>query len=111
PFAESIVSRARQAGRLQLEIHDIRSWTTDRHHVVDDAPYGGGAGMVLKPEPLSRAIRAVRGADGHVVLLSAQGRRFDQGAARRGDQADGRKTCRSPRAREAHASGARAPTA
>src|SRR5437867_3379201 len=70
PFAESIVSRARQAGRLQLEIHDIRSWTTDRHHVVDDAPYGGGAGMVLKPEPLSRAIRAVRGADGHVVLLS-----------------------------------------
>jgi len=83
PFAESIVSRARQAGRLQLEIHDIRSWTTDRHHVVDDAPYGGGAGMVLKPEPLSRAIRAVRGADGHVVLLSAQGRRFDQGTARR----------------------------
>ena len=83
PFAESIVSRARQAGRLQLEVHDIRSWTTDRHHVVDDAPYGGGAGMVLKPEPLSRAIRAVRGADGHVVLLSAQGRRFDQGTARR----------------------------
>src|SRR5881409_421107 len=83
PFAESIVSRARQAGRLQLEIHDIRSWTTDRHHVVDDAPYGGGAGMVLKPEPLARAIRAVRGADGHVVLLSAQGKRFDQGAARR----------------------------
>src|SRR5438094_4652603 len=83
PFAESIVSRARQAGRLQLEIHDIRSWTTDRHHVVDDAPYGGGAGMVLKPEPLSRAIRAVRGADGHIVLLSAQGRRFDQGTARR----------------------------
>ena len=83
PFAESIVSRARQSGRLDLTVHDIRGWTTDRHHVVDDAPYGGGAGMVLKPEPLARAIRAVRGADGHVVLLSAQGRLFDQAAARR----------------------------
>ena len=83
PFAESIVARARQAGRLDLQLHDIRSWTTDRHHVVDDAPYGGGAGMVLKPEPLSRAIRAVRGNDAHVVLLSAQGKRFDQAVAHR----------------------------
>ena len=83
PFAESIVARARQAGALELAIHDLRSWAPDRHHVVDDAPYGGGAGMVLKPEPLARAIRAVRGDDGHVVLLSAQGRSFDQAAARR----------------------------
>ena len=83
PFAESIVARARQAGRLELALHDIRSWTTDKHHVVDDAPYGGGAGMVLKPEPLAHAIRAVRGTSGHVVLLSAQGRLFDQAAARR----------------------------
>jgi tRNA (guanine37-N1)-methyltransferase len=83
PFAESIVARARQAGRLELGLHDIRAWTSDRHHVVDDAPYGGGAGMVLKPEPLSRAIRELRGTDGHVVLLSAQGRLFDQAAARR----------------------------
>lgn len=83
PFAESIVARARQAGRLTLEIHDIRSHTTDKHHVADDTPYGGGAGMVLKPEPLTRAIRAARGGDGHVVLLSAQGRLFDQAAARR----------------------------
>jgi tRNA (guanine37-N1)-methyltransferase len=83
PFAESIVSRARQASRLDLSFHDIRAWTTDRHHVVDDAPYGGGAGMVLKPEPLAKAIREVKGADGHVVLLSAQGRLFDQAAARR----------------------------
>jgi tRNA (guanine37-N1)-methyltransferase len=83
PFAESIVARARQMGRLDLAIHDIRGWTTDRHHVVDDTPYGGGAGMVLKPEPLSRAMRAVRGTDGHVVLLSAQGKRFDQASARR----------------------------
>ena len=83
PFAESIVSRARQSGRLHLGLHDIRAWTTDRHHVVDDAPYGGGAGMVLKPEPLARAIREVKGDDGHVVLLSAQGKLFDQSHARR----------------------------
>jgi tRNA (guanine37-N1)-methyltransferase len=83
PFAESIVARARQAGRLELEVHDIRSHTSDKHHVADDTPYGGGAGMVLKPEPLTRAIRTARGADGHVVLLSAQGRLFDQAAARR----------------------------
>jgi tRNA (guanine37-N1)-methyltransferase len=83
PFAESIVSRARHAGKLELALHDIRAWTSDRHHVVDDTPYGGGAGMVLKPEPLAKAIREVKGADGHVVLLSAQGRLFDQAAARR----------------------------
>src|SRR5687767_7464938 len=83
PFAESIVARAREAGRLVLEVHDIRSHTTDKHHVADDTPYGGGAGMVLKPDPLTRAIRAARGAGGHVVLLSAQGRLFDQAAARR----------------------------
>jgi tRNA (guanine37-N1)-methyltransferase len=83
PFAESIVARARQAGKLDLAIHDIRGWTSDRHHVVDDAPYGGGAGMVMKPEPVSRAIRAVRGDGGHVVLLSAQGKLFDQATARR----------------------------
>ena len=52
PFAESIVARARAAGQIELAVHDIREWATDRHHVVDDAPYGGGAGMVLKPEPL-----------------------------------------------------------
>ena len=83
PFAESIVARARQAGRLDLTIHDIRSHATDKHRVADDTPYGGGAGMVLKPEPLTRAIRTARGAAGHVVLLSAQGRLFDQDAASR----------------------------
>jgi tRNA (guanine37-N1)-methyltransferase len=83
PFAESIVARARAAGQLDLAIHDIREWTTDRHRVVDDAPYGGGAGMVLKPEPLTRAIRATKRDHGHVVLMSAQGGLFDQTAARR----------------------------
>lgn len=83
PFAESIVARARAAGQIELAVHDIRQWATDRHHVVDDAPYGGGAGMVMKPEPLSRAIRATKGEKGHVVLMSAQGSLFDHAAARR----------------------------
>jgi tRNA (guanine37-N1)-methyltransferase len=83
PFAESIVARARAAGQIDLAVHDIREWATDRHHVVDDAPYGGGAGMVLKPEPLTRAIRATKGENGHVALMSAQGPLFDQAAARR----------------------------
>jgi tRNA (guanine37-N1)-methyltransferase len=83
PFQESIVARARAAGTIELAFHDLRGWAPDRHHVVDDAPYGGGAGMVLKPEPLLRAIRALAGTDGHVVLLSAQGRLFDQAEARR----------------------------
>jgi tRNA (guanine37-N1)-methyltransferase len=83
PFAESIVARAQAAGQIELAVRDIREWATDRHRVVDDAPYGGGAGMVLKPEPLTRAIRAAKGDKGHVVLMSAQGPLFDQAAARR----------------------------
>ncbi len=82
PFAESIVARARAAGKLELAIHDLRGWATDRHRSVDDVPYGGGAGMVFSPEPLATAIRALR-VRGHVVLLSAQGRLFDEAAARR----------------------------
>lgn len=83
PFAESIVARARAAGPLDLAFHDLRGWATDRHRTVDDVPYGGGAGMVLKTEPLVRAIRELKGRDARVVLLSAQGRLFDQAAARR----------------------------
>ncbi len=83
PFAESIVRRAQDAGLVEIAVHDIRDHAVDRHRTVDDTPYGGGAGMVLKPEPLTDAIRAARGGDGYVVLLSAQGRLFDQAAARR----------------------------
>ena len=83
PFAESIVARARAAGHLDLAVHDLRRWAPDRHRSVDDVPYGGGAGMVFTPEPLSPAIRELTGRDGHVVLLSAQGRLFDESAARR----------------------------
>ncbi|MDE3111503.1 MAG: tRNA (guanosine(37)-N1)-methyltransferase TrmD [Chloroflexota bacterium] len=83
PFGESILKRAQDAALVDVHVHDIRDWATDRHRTVDDTPYGGGPGMVMRPEPLSRAIRSVRGGDGHVVLLSAQGRRFDEPTARR----------------------------
>jgi tRNA (guanine37-N1)-methyltransferase len=80
---ESLVGAARANGLIELEIHDLREHTRDRHRSVDDAPYGGGPGMVLRPEPLVRAVEALAGPKGpgreaHVVLLSPQGRRLDQ---------------------------------
>src|SRR6476661_7676582 len=85
-----IVRRARNAGLVQITAHDLRQWTTDRHHVVDDRPFGGGDGMVLKPEPIFAAVEELAGTSdrtqysrgSRVVLLSPQGRVFDQGAAR-----------------------------
>ena len=59
PLTESIIKRAVQAGRIGIRIHDIRAYATDKHHTADDAPYGGGAGMVMKVEPLAAAIRDV----------------------------------------------------
>ena len=82
PLRESIVGRARERGLLELRLHDLRDYATDRHRVVDDAPYGGGAGMVLKVEPLASAIRDVRGDDARIILLSPQGRLFTQRIAR-----------------------------
>ena len=84
PFlGESMLGIAVRGGCVEIAVHDLRRWTTDRHHVVDDAPYGGGPGMVLKPEPLVAAIEALAGPkgsgrQGRVVLLSPQGRRLDQ---------------------------------
>jgi tRNA (guanine37-N1)-methyltransferase len=78
PLRESILGRARDRGLLELALHDLRDYATDRHRVVDDAPYGGGAGMVLKPEPIVSAIHDLRGDDGHVILLTPQGQLFDQ---------------------------------
>jgi tRNA (guanine37-N1)-methyltransferase len=87
PLSDGIVQRARDGGLVDLRIHDLRDHTDDRHRTVDDAPFGGGPGMVMKAEPFFRALEAVRG-DGPegseaVVLLSPRGRRFDQEAARR----------------------------
>jgi tRNA (guanine37-N1)-methyltransferase len=81
PFGESIVARAVAAGRVEIRIHNLRDWAHDRHRTVDDAPYGGGPGMVLKPEPLLEAIEALRGDDGYVILLTPQGEVFRQPAA------------------------------
>ena len=77
PFEESMLARAQAAGLLEIALHNPRDATTDRHHVVDDYPYGGGAGMVMKPEPLFAAVEAVH-QGGPIILLSPQGRRFTQ---------------------------------
>ncbi len=81
PFAESILKRAQERGLLSIALHNIRDATTDRHHVVDDYPYGGGAGMVMKPGPIFAAVEAVY-AGGPIILLTPQGRLFNQEIAR-----------------------------
>ena len=82
PLDESIISRARESGRLELAIHDLRDWTHDRHRTVDDEPYGGGPGMVLKPEPIFEAIEALTNDTTQVVMLTPQGEPFGQPKAR-----------------------------
>lgn len=86
PLADGIVGRAIGSGLLDVRVHDLRDYTTDRHRVVDDAPFGGGPGMVLKPEPLFRAveqIRAGRGEPGAVIVTSPDGERFSHRQAER----------------------------
>jgi len=84
PFLEeAFVEIARRRGVLEVAVHNLRDWTVDRHRTVDDAPYGGGPGMVLKPEPLVAAIEALAGEKAgarraRVILFSPQGRRLDQ---------------------------------
>ena len=91
PLDYGIVRRAREAGLVEIEVHDLRAFAHDRHRTVDDRPFGGGEGMVLKPEPIFECIdslhwcaweeRIAGDAEQNVILLSAQGRRFDQSAA------------------------------
>lgn len=80
PLQASILQRAQARGLLQICVHNIRDFTTDPHHVTDDAPYGGGVGMVLKPEPIVAGIQALQGHFGlaHSILLSPQGTLFTQ---------------------------------
>jgi tRNA (guanine37-N1)-methyltransferase len=79
PFGESIVARAVKAGVVEIGIHNLRDWTTDRHRTVDDKPFGGGAGMVLKAEPLFSAVEALRTSEHtQVVLLTPQGEVLSQ---------------------------------
>jgi tRNA (guanine37-N1)-methyltransferase len=97
PFDYGVVQKACRAGHVAIQIHDLRTWTRDRHRTVDDRPFGGGEGMLLKPEPLFEAVEAiwperasgVREPGKQVVLLSAQGRKFDQRLAREFSEASG----------------------
>ena len=85
PFDHGVVAKAREAGRLSIHIHNLRDWTYDRHRTVDDRPFGGGEGMLLKPQPIFEAVESIwpmRGPRQKVVLLSAQGRLFKQEIAR-----------------------------
>jgi tRNA (guanine37-N1)-methyltransferase len=80
---ESMIKRARARNLLDIRVHDIRDWATDKHHKVDDRPFGGGPGMVLKVEPIHRALKALKAEKAYVVLLSPRGTRFDQRVAER----------------------------
>ena len=82
PLDESIVKRAREANLLDLRIHDLRDYTHDRHRTVDDRPFGGGPGMLLKPEPIFEAVEALGGDDTRVILTTPAGRPFKQAVAR-----------------------------
>src|ERR1700758_4975413 len=103
PLSESIMQRAQEKGIVELHIHNLRDWTTDKHHIVDDAPFGGGQGMVMKPEPIFAAVEDLKKTSNpsspgtgsavasarhptsnlesqkpKVILMSPAGRRFDQ---------------------------------
>ena len=82
PLDESIIMRARKAGLLDLKIHQLRDWTHDRHKTVDDRPFGGGPGMLMKPEPLFEAVESLKRESTKVILLSPSGRKFNQAIAR-----------------------------
>jgi tRNA (guanine37-N1)-methyltransferase len=84
-FQESIIKRAREAGLVTIDLHDIRDYATGRHKITDDTPYGGGGGMIMKPEPIFAAVEAILGQNAEtvpVILLTPKGRPFSQAVAR-----------------------------
>ena len=85
PLSESMMKRAQENGALDLHIHNLRDWTTDKHHVVDDAPFGGGQGMVMRPEPIFAAVEDLQSKTQNlkskIILMSPAGRTFDQKTA------------------------------
>ena len=84
PFNYGILNRGREKGLVETRVHDLRDYTEDRHRTVDDRPFGGGEGMVLKPEPIFKAVEAIRESSrAEVVVLSASGKRFKQAEALR----------------------------
>ena len=82
PLEQSILKRAQEKKRVQIKVHDLRTYTHDRHKTADDKPFGGGAGMVMKPEPVFECVEAIR-PKGWVVLLDARGKTFTQKTAER----------------------------
>jgi len=89
PFNFGVVRRGRENGLIEIRVHDLRDFTSDRHRTVDDRPFGGGEGMVFKPEPIFKAVETVRkGENSEVVVLSAAGRRFNQAEALRLSKAE-----------------------
>jgi tRNA (guanine37-N1)-methyltransferase len=92
PFDYGIIRRGRENGLVEIRVHDLRDFTSDRHRTVDDRPFGGGEGMVFKPEPIFKAVESIRknerGTAVEVVVLSAAGRRFNQAEALRLSKAD-----------------------
>jgi tRNA (guanine37-N1)-methyltransferase len=91
PLQHGVVAKAAESGLVQIHIHDLREWTHDRHRTVDDRPFGGGEGMLLKPGPIFEAVESIwpeRRPSQYIALLSAQGRKFTQETARRLSQLD-----------------------
>jgi len=86
-FNESILKRAQEKGIVEIKIHDLRKWTIDKHKTVDDTPYGGGAGMVMKVEPIYKAVKSiklkVKSKNSKIILLSAMGKKWNQQMARK----------------------------
>ena len=82
PLDESIIKRARESGRLDLALHNLRDYAHDRHKTVDDRPFGGGPGMLLQPEPIFEAVESLAGEGTRVIFLSPAGRTFNQAIAR-----------------------------
>jgi tRNA (guanine37-N1)-methyltransferase len=86
PLSESIMKRAQENKIVALHIHNLRDWATDKHHIVDDAPFGGGQGMVMKPEPIFAAVEdlqsKIKNRKSKIILMSPTGRRFDQTMAK-----------------------------
>jgi tRNA (guanine37-N1)-methyltransferase len=83
PLSESMMKRAQENKIVDLRVHNLRDWTTDKHHIVDDAPFGGGQGMVMKPEPIFAAVEdlkqsAIKKQQSKIILMSPAGRRLDQ---------------------------------
>src|SRR5882762_8048855 len=85
PLSESMMKRAQESKIVDLRVHNLRDWTTDKHHIVDDAPFGGGQGMVMKPEPIFAAVEdlksKIENPKSKIILMSPAGRRLDQSLA------------------------------